>query len=143
MKRLERLGSAAFVTISISLVFHILAMSYDRFINNQCLNCNSNQILSTWYTSLTQRCYLAPVTALFSLYNYTLPSGDTNIRTTSICIENKFLEIKNPEYASYCLNTALAHPHTVCALGTYNPDYCKCESVFFLQKSNFYFFILF
>jgi hypothetical protein len=127
MKRLERLGSAAFFTVTLSLVYHLLAMSFNVMINTTCVNCNVSTPLNAWYTSLLQRCYQAPMQALFASYNKTIPDSVAVSYTTEICVPNQYLMVKDPNYAYDCLLISLEHSHTVCSIGNYDQSQCKCE----------------
>lgn len=127
MKRLERLGSIAFLTIAIAFVFHLIAMSFNRWIDNICQNCNENYALGTWHTSLASRCYQAPVGSIFFPSN----SAEFNIYKKSfiaeICLPNQFLAAKTPDSAYLCLTSALNYTHTICSVKNYDSNQCFCE----------------
>ena len=127
MKRLERLGSIAFLTITIAFVFHLLAMSFDRWIENNCRNCSDNYALGTWHTSLRSRCYQAPVGSIFFRRN----SSESTIYRKSfiadICLPNQFLTAKTPDSAYQCLLSTLNDSHTICSVKNYDPNQCECE----------------
>lgn len=127
MKRLERLGSAAFLTVMISLVFHLLAISYGDMSTSKCETCDGSTPVEHWKTSLLQRCYQAPLAALFANYNRSVPNGIGNTFTTDLCVPNQFLMVKNPNYAYECLLDGIAHSHLICTLGGYDTTHCKCE----------------
>ncbi len=127
MKRLERLGSAAFLTVILSLVFHLIGMSFNRWIQNICLNCNQSNPLASWDISLTSRCYQSSVVSIFYPPNYTDSNLNSNSFITEICIPNEYLMAKKPEYAYDCLLQTLPYPDTICSVGPYNNQICKCE----------------
>jgi hypothetical protein len=127
MKRLERLGSVAFVTVLLSLVFHLLGMSFNHWKNNSCLICDKNDPLGSWYTSINQRCYQSSMASIFLPTNHSEYNASVNSFITEICIPNKYLMVKDSTQAIDCLNSALQNPDTVCSLGLYNKQNCKCE----------------
>jgi hypothetical protein len=134
MKRLERLGSAAFFTVTLSLVYHLLAMSFNSMISTKCVNCNQTSPLNKWLTSLNQRCYEAPMAALFAAYNQSIPDSVAVSYTTQICVPNQYLMVKDPNYAYDCLLMNLQNAHTICSVGDYDQAQCRCELV--LQNFN-------
>ena len=124
MKRLERLGSIAFLTTTISLVFHLIGMSFNVWMENICLNCDQNNPLAVWHTSLRNRCYLTPVASIFSS---TSSNSSRNQFYTEICLPNQFLSAKDPNSAYYCLLAAINQTHTICSVGNYDRNSCQCE----------------
>jgi hypothetical protein len=124
MKRLERLGSVAFVTVVLALVFHLLGMSYKSWIQIQCKSCTKLNPLANLDVSLRERCYEASVAPIFAKPNQTADFGTFR---TALCMPNQFLFAKNRLYANYCLEQAVNNPDTVCGSTLYNADYCRCE----------------
>ena len=127
MKRLESLGSISFLTVTLSLVFHLLAMSYTRWSNNNCNTCNDTDIVGSWCTSLRQRCYETSMGSIFLKPNDTTTDLLQNSFTTDICIPNQYLFANAPQYVNVCLAEVLANPDTVCSIGTYDKTACRCE----------------
>ena len=126
MKRLERLGSIAFLTVTISFVFHLIAMSFNVWIENVCQNCDQTNALGTWHTSLTNRCYQTPVDSIF-FSNSSTSNQNSKSFVTEICLPNQFLSATQPDSAYYCLLAALNQTHTICSVRNYNQNYCQCE----------------
>jgi hypothetical protein len=124
MKRLERLGSVAFVTVILALVFHLLAMSYKSWIQSQCKNCTLYNPLAKLDVSLRERCYEASLAPIFTKENQT---ADLSTFRTSLCVPNVYLFAKDRIHANYCLAQAVDNPDIVCGSGLYNADYCGCE----------------
>ena len=127
MKRLHRLGGLAFLTVTISFMFHILAMSFNRWIFHECINCNQSQILQGWFSSLTRRCYQANVASAFLEENEANLTEYQNSFLTEICIPDEYIVAKKIEYSSECLVAAVSSPHITCSIRRFNPQYCKCE----------------
>jgi hypothetical protein len=127
MKDLGRLGSVVFSTITISLVFHLIAMSFDHWLDNICLNCSVDDILTTWRTSLRQRCYVVSMGAIFIPADSPIFNLFSNSFITEMCIPNQILMAKNHEHAYDCLLTAVNSSHIICPIGFYDHDICKCE----------------
>jgi hypothetical protein len=127
MKRLERLGSAAFATVTIALVFHLLAMSFDPMIVSTCIGCDNTSPVEQWETSINQRCYEAPLAILIETYNKSVGNLNQHPTKVTLCIPNKYIKVKDPAYAYVCLIENLEQSHTACALGVYNSAYCYCE----------------
>ena len=127
MKRLDRVGSVVFITVLISLTFHLLAMSFDRWKENRCHGCDPTNPLSTWFTSLTKRCYQSSVASIFFASNDTLLDSSKDSFVAEICIPNQYLMVKDKTNALSCLETAVHYPDTACSLGIYNKQYCRCE----------------
>jgi hypothetical protein len=126
MRRLELLGTVAFVTVLISLVFHLIGMSFTHWITNTCLTCPSTNPLGSWVSSINQRCYESSMAAVFTDINAT-KAALMKTFITQICIPNQYLMAKDKKYAQYCLLKAINQSDIICALETYNKDYCKCE----------------
>ena len=127
MKHLERLGSIAFLTITISLVFHLIAMSFNHWIENHCRNCNESEPLGTWYTSLKNRCYQEPVGSFFIPKNSSNSQLYLNSFIAQICIPNQILIAKNVDHAYECFLSSINNSHTVCAVRNYDRKICRCE----------------
>jgi hypothetical protein len=126
MKRLERLGTVAFVTVLTSLTFHLIAMSFQGWINTTCKTCHTNDSLASWDTSLLQRCYQAPFITILSQTNETRKDLSAAYKT-QFCLPNQYIFAKDQSQADYCLQLAYAQSDSICALGTYNQNYCGCE----------------
>ena len=124
MKRLERLGSVAFVTVILALVFHLIAMSYNSWIQTQCKDCEQYDPLAKLDMSLNQRCYEASLAPIFANGNL---SADRSTFRTSLCIPNQFLFAKDSIHANYCLTQAIDNPDIICGAQLYNKTYCRCE----------------
>ena len=126
MKNLEHIGSLALFTVTTSLVFHLIAMSFGEWRSSTCITCPSDYPLASWTISLAQRCYHTSVSNIF-LNNNTNATISPNAFITQICLSNLYLMLKDPNQAMYCYNTAQQQPHTICSLGTYDKNYCKCK----------------
>ncbi|CAF1467777.1 unnamed protein product [Rotaria sordida] len=125
MKRLERLGSVAFFTVTASLVFHLIGMSYNSWRVTTCHNCDPLNPLASWRTSVRQRCYDAGVAALF-LSNDTSSRVSANAFLTQVCIPNQFLIVDDPNEAFNCLINASRQPDLIC-LSRRRGQNCKCD----------------
>jgi hypothetical protein len=123
MKRFDRLGSANFVTVLISFVFHIIAMSYNDWKTNTCVTCSPYDPIGSWKTALITRCYLADMGNIFSVGNY----SNVNSFSSELCVTSKFLTAKDLQHASYCLQLSLNDADALCSTGSYNTSYCECE----------------
>lgn len=121
MKRLERLGSIAFLTITICFVFHLIAMSFNVWIKNNCQNCDENNLWTNWNTALRSRCYQTSVGSISSSNK----TGQSFL--TEICLPNQFLSAKNSDSAEYCLLKAINQTHTICSLRNYDENRCECQ----------------
>ncbi|UJR29825.1 hypothetical protein I4U23_017368 [Adineta vaga] len=127
MKRFERLGSVAFVTVLISLIFHLIAMSFSHWKDVTCSNCNRYDILGSWSTGIVSRCYQASMESIFNPYKNVTNIIDGNAFRTDVCVSNKILMVNYLEQASYCLRENNENGDVTCATKTYNKDYCKCD----------------
>lgn len=127
MKRLDRLGSVAFVTITISLVFHLLGVSFSNWKISTCTGCGDTSPLASWTTSIRERCYDSSVASIFIPKNELNSSVVSNSFVTHICLPNEYIFPKQVKYANYCLEVAMNRSDTACSLRTFNPDYCHCE----------------
>jgi hypothetical protein len=123
MKRIERLGSATFVTVLISFVFHIIAMSYDDWKTNTCVACSPDDLIGSWKTALITRCYVTAMGNIFSIGNY----SKVDSFRSELCVTSKFLTAKDLQHASYCLAISLDDADILCSTGQYNTSYCECE----------------
>ncbi|CAF0881762.1 unnamed protein product [Adineta steineri] len=130
MKRIQRLGSISFVTVLLSLVFHLLAMSNDEWKSITCHGCGNttalDDVLGSWTVALTERCYSASVAKAFS------PNGGSTGITASgfraqVCIENQYLMVKDIRNASYCLDWNERYGDVGCTLIDYDTKACKCD----------------
>ena len=127
MKHLERLATLAFATVTISLVFHLLAMSSNHWIENDCLNCSLTDTYATWRTSLTRRCYISSIGALMVPQNASIFDVVAKTFIAEICLENKILKAKQQKYAYDCLKTAVNTSHVICSMNNFDHDKCYCE----------------
>ncbi|CAM4816881.1 unnamed protein product [Rotaria magnacalcarata] len=127
MKRLERLGSVVFFAVTVSLVFHLIAMSFNSWKVTKCRTCGENNPLATWTSSINERCYYSSVAAIFFSQDQLNTSVPANLFITTICLPNQYIISNEVKYANYCLAIALNRSDTACSLRTYNPDYCKCD----------------
>jgi hypothetical protein len=127
MKRLERLGTIAFATITISLVFHLLAMSSNHWIDNNCVNCSLTNMFGTWRTALRQRCYISSIGALFVPESAPVFDIVAKAFIAEVCLPNQFLKAKKSKYAYDCLQTAINISHAICSIKLFDPDMCECE----------------
>ncbi|CAF1013705.1 unnamed protein product [Adineta steineri] len=130
MKRIQRLGSVSFVTVLLSLVFHLLAMSNDEWKTITCHGCGNTtdlqDILGSWTVALTERCYSTSVVGIFA------PNGGYTGLTASgfraqVCVENQYLMVKDIRNASYCLRYNEGFSDVACTLTEYNTKACKCD----------------
>ena len=127
MRRLERLGTVAFVTTISALAFHLLGFLYNSWSTNTCNTCNSTDIFSSWSTGLWSRCYHASMASMFLDPNDTTVAVQDNTFRAEICFYNMFLYAKGPQYANICLADALVSPDTVCLTGMFNTTACYCK----------------
>ncbi len=130
MKRLERIGSAAFCTITISLVCHLLSMSYNTMLTHKCLNCDVTYPFKSWSTSLLRRCYEVSIVNLFASGSEGYALANQSSQVVDICIPNHYLMPKHEAFAYYCLLLNIKNlnvPHIICASEAYNANTCKCE----------------
>ena len=115
MKRLERLASLAFVCVLISLVFHLLGMSFNRW---KEVRSKGAEDFSHWFTSIRSRCYQTRIRS---------PESNVTL-TTEFCLPNQWLMSKERAFAEECLQAALDEsPQLVCAAQNYNREHCRCE----------------
>lgn len=126
MKRLERLGTVAFLTVMLAFIFHVLAMSYNHWKDTKCLTCSANDPLGSWSTSMGLRCYYSSVASIF-INNDSAGIIPNNSFVTQVCLPNQFLKTKHPKYAGYCLSKSSQEPDTICSIGNYDSHYCSCE----------------
>lgn len=140
-KRLKHAGSLAVLTVSLSLVFHLIGMSFPGWKKDTCLTCGSNDRLAQWFTSLNQRCYSASVSSIYNI-NASNMDSPNEIFSTTICIPNKYLFVKDPNQAMYCYEAARRQADTICSIGGYDEKYCKCEYVLENKYLLFFIFVL-
>ncbi|CAF5023587.1 unnamed protein product [Rotaria sp. Silwood1] len=125
MKRLERLGSVAFFTITASLVFHLLGMSFNRWKVSTCRTCDPMNPLSSWTTSIRERCYDAGVASIF-LANDPTSRVSSNSFITQVCIPNQYLMVEDPIEALNCLKKVSKQPDLICLFKSRGEN-CKCD----------------
>jgi hypothetical protein len=127
MKHLERLGGIAFLTIIISFVFHLIGMSFNNWVENNCINCSLTNPLATWHTSLRSRCYLISMGALFISPNSSIYNLYSRSFIADVCVPNQILMAKDPVNAYDCLLYTINNSHTICSIPYYDHSICKCE----------------
>ena len=123
MKRFERLGSIAFVTVMISLVFHLIAMSFNHWREITCHGCQAKDILGSWSTGLVTRCYQASLGPIFIPDENAAATGGFR---TEVCIANQFVMVKDIDHSSSCLEMNMKEGDYACAYA-YNKTNCQCE----------------
>lgn len=126
MKRLGRLGSVAFFTVSASFVFQVLSMAFNNWKLIECTTCTDKDPLKQWATSMGLRCYTTLVASILK-NNATQAEIPNDSYQTTVCMPNHFIKVKDPDQAAYCLNVSTLYADTACAIGNYNHNYCKCE----------------
>lgn len=126
MKRVYRLGTVAFFTVISCLLCHLVALSFHDWRKVECVTCSPNDPLRQWTTSFQSRCYQASAALIFPSKVET-SSTSAEPLMTEICLPNQVLLVKDPNQAKYCYAMARSQPDTICTIGNYNPEYCKCE----------------
>lgn len=127
MKRLDRLGSVAFLTITISLVFHLLGISFNHWKVITCQTCQGLTPLESWTTSIRQRCYDSSVASIFFNTIELNSSIVSKPFVTNFCLPNQYITAKGQQNVDYCLNISMSRPDTACSLRTFDPNRCQCE----------------
>ncbi|CAF0960378.1 unnamed protein product [Adineta ricciae] len=127
MKRFDRLGSAAFVTVIITLVFHLIAMSFTNWREITCNGCDSFSQFGSWSTGITTRCYTTSMASIFDpLKSSTENSNDQSFQA-KVCMPNQMLMVNNLQYASTCLDVVNMYGDIACSMQDVNNNYCKCD----------------
>ena len=127
MKRFDRLGSAAFVTVIITLVFHLIAMSFTNWREITCHGCDPSNPFVSWSTGITKRCYTASMSSIFDPLVGLKQNPNNPSFQAKVCMPNQMVMVNDLQYASTCLDAVNAYGDIACSAADFSKNYCKCE----------------